>query len=134
PRDPRPNPRGAPRSRRPPASGAGARLAFPLGLVFSSNGQRVYVAGFGSGKVGIFDAAALEAGTIGAGTKTLVNAGGGPSGLALDEAHDRLYVMKRVTPDNSIGSNASNPAAPGGAAVGPPPFHPPPGARPGGAA
>ena len=36
--------------------------------------------------------------------------GGGPSGLALDEARDRLYVMNRFTHDISIVSNASNPA------------------------
>ena len=62
----------------------------------------VYVAGFGSGKVGIFDTDALEAGTINASTKTLVDVGGGPSGLALDEARDRLYVMNRFTHDISI--------------------------------
>src|SRR5262249_60864697 len=95
-------------------------------LVFSSNGQRVYVAGFGSGKVGVFDAAALEAGTIGAGTKTLVNVGGGPSGLALDEAHDRLYVMNRFSHDISIVSNASNPAPATETAVVPLRFDPEP--------
>src|SRR5262249_29904327 len=93
----------------PPPSEADASLAFPIDLVFSSNGQRVYIAGFGSGPVGIFDAAAPEAGTINASTKHLVDVGGGPSGLALDEAHDRLYVMNRFTHDISIVSNASNP-------------------------
>ena len=95
----------------PPASEREASLAFPMDMVFSSDGQRLYVAGFGSGKVGIFDAAALEAGTINAGTKTLVEVGGGPSGLALDEARDRLYVMNRLTHDISIVSNAGTPAA-----------------------
>ncbi|HEV7731693.1 MAG TPA: hypothetical protein VGR62_06000 [Candidatus Binatia bacterium] len=85
-------------------------LAFPTDMVFSSNGQRVYVAGLGSGKVGIFDAAGLEAGTINASTKTLVGVGGGPSGLALDEARNRLYVMNRFDHDISIVSNANNPA------------------------
>jgi hypothetical protein len=94
----------------PSASEREASLAFPMDMVFSSNGQRLYVAGFGSGKVGIFDAAALEAGTINASTKTLVEVGGGPSGLALDEARNRLYVMNRFTHDISIVSNADNPA------------------------
>ncbi len=110
----------------PPASEAEASLAFPTDLVFSSDGNRVYVAGLGSGKVGIFDAAALEAGTIGAGTKTLVDVGGGPSGLALDESHDRLYVMNRFTHDISIVSSASNPAAAVETAVVPLRFDPEP--------
>src|SRR5262249_10240150 len=93
----------------PPASEADASLAFPMDMVFSSDGQRVYVAGFGSGRVGIFDANALEAGTINASTKHLVDVGEGPSGLALDEARNRLYVMNRFTHDISIVSNASNP-------------------------
>src|SRR5262249_49996388 len=62
----------------PPASEAEASLAFPTDLVFSSDGQRVYVAGLGSGKVGIFDTAALEAGTIGARPQTLRNGGRAP--------------------------------------------------------
>ena len=94
----------------PPASEREASLAFPMDMVFSSNGQRLYVAGFGSGKIGIFDATSLEAGTINASTKTLVEVGGGPSGLALDEVNNRLYVMNRFTHDVSVVSNANNPA------------------------
>src|SRR5262249_52436952 len=66
-------------------------LAFPTDMVFSSDGSRVYVAGFGSQKVGIFDAAGLEGGTINGTTKHLVEVGQGPSGLALDEARNQLY-------------------------------------------
>jgi DNA-binding beta-propeller fold protein YncE len=82
-------------------------LAFPTDMVFSSDGSRLYVAGLGSGKVGIFDAAALEAGTITPLTKTLVQVGQGPSGVVLDEAHDRLYVMNRISHDISIVLSAS---------------------------
>jgi DNA-binding beta-propeller fold protein YncE len=95
----------------PSAAEREASLAFPMDMVFSSDGVRLYVVGFGSGKVGIFDAAALEAGTINASTKTLVEVGGGPSGLALDEVRNRLYVMNRFTHDISIVSNASTPAS-----------------------
>ena len=112
----------------PPSSEADASLAFPMDLVFSSNGQRVYVAGFGSGRIGIFDANALEAGTIDATTKHLVDVGGGPSGLALDEARDRLYVMNRFTHDISIVSNASNPSTAVETAVVPLRFDPEPAA------
>jgi len=112
----------------PPPAEADASLAFPMDLVFSSDGQRVYVAGFGSGRVGIFDANALEAGTINATTKHLVDVGGGPSGLALDEARDRLYVMNRFTHDISIVSNASNPSTAVETAVVPLRFDPEPAA------
>ncbi len=110
----------------PSAAEREASLAFPMDMVFSSNGARLYVVGFGSGKVGIFDAAALEAGTINASTKTLVEVGGGPSGLALDEARNRLYVMNRFTHDISIVSNASTPASAIETAVVPLRFNPEP--------
>jgi hypothetical protein len=82
-------------------------LAFPGDMVFSSNGQRVYVTGFGSEKIGIFDTDDLEAGTI---TKTLVEVGAGPSGIVLDEARNQAYVMNRIDHTISIVSNANTPA------------------------
>ena len=59
-------------------------------------------------------------------TKTLVEVGGGPSGLALDEARNRLYVMNRFTHDISIVSNASTPATAIETAVVPLRFNPEP--------
>ncbi|MCW5892400.1 MAG: beta-propeller fold lactonase family protein [bacterium] len=94
-----------------PQSERDQTLAFPTDMVFSSDGARLYVAGLGSGKVGIFDAAALEAGTITPLTKTLVQVGQGPSGVVLDEARNRLYVMNRISHDLSIVANASTPAS-----------------------
>jgi len=95
----------------PPAGEAEASLAFPTDMVFSSNGARLYVAGFGSEKVGIFDATALEAGAITNGTtKHLIEVGAGPSGLALDEARNRLYVMNRIDHTISIVDDADDPA------------------------
>lgn len=81
-------------------------LAQPMGLVFSSDGAMLFVAGFGSGKVGVFDAAALESGSI---VKDLIAVGDGPSGLAIDEVNDRLYVMNRISHDISVVSNLSTP-------------------------
>ena len=66
-------------------------------LVFSSDGALVYVAAFGSGKVAVLDAEALEDGSI---VKQLIEVGDGPSGLVIDESNDRLYVMNRL--DHSI--------------------------------
>src|SRR2546428_4412123 len=39
-------------------------LAFPMDMAFSSDGQTVFVVGFGSAKVGAFKADDLEAGAI----------------------------------------------------------------------
>ncbi len=82
-------------------------LAFPMDLAFSSDGQTVFVAGFGSAKVGAFKADDLEAGVI---TEAQIPVGQGPSGIVLDAARDRLYVMNRIDGTISIVGNASNPA------------------------
>src|SRR5262245_41403578 len=76
-------------------------LATPTGMAVSSDGTTLYVAAFGSSKVGIFDTAQLEADTFApsASDHVLVS-GGGPSGLVLDEARSQLYVFTRF--DNSI--------------------------------
>jgi DNA-binding beta-propeller fold protein YncE len=81
--------------------------AFPLGMVFSSDGQTLYVAAFGSRKVAVLDSDDLEAGTIS--SAAIENVGGGPSGLALDEGNDRLYVMNRFDQQIAIVSNVSDP-------------------------
>ena len=82
-------------------------LAFPMDMVFSSNGQTLYVVAFGSGKVGVLDAGDLETGVV---TEDQIAVGGGPSGLALDEANDQLFVMNRIDGTISIVTNASDPA------------------------
>jgi len=82
-------------------------LAFPTDLAFSSDGATLYVAAFGSSKVGILDAAALEAGATT--PRDLVLVGQGPSGLALDESRDRLYVMNRLDHTISVVTRVSDP-------------------------
>ncbi len=80
-------------------------LATPLQAVFNSVGDTVYVAAFGSGKIGVIDTAALEAGTFDPTVESsgyLTVSGGGPSGLVLDETNNRLYVITRF--DNSVAS------------------------------
>src|SRR5262249_59029961 len=39
-------------------------LATPLGMAVSANGRTLYVAAFGSSKIGVFDTAALESNTF----------------------------------------------------------------------
>jgi DNA-binding beta-propeller fold protein YncE len=75
-----------------PQSERDQSLAMPLDMVFDSAGSKVYVAAFGSSKIGVLTPNDLEAGTI---STDRISVPGGPSGLALDEVRDRLYVMSR---------------------------------------
>ena len=76
-------------------------LAQPMDMVVTRDGKMLFVAAFGSSKVGMFKTAELEADSF---VPDLSNqiavSGGGPSGLALDENNRRLYVLTRF--DNSI--------------------------------
>jgi cytochrome c peroxidase len=58
------------------------------------------VAAFGSAKVGVLDTGELENDTFVPGDEHIGLSGGGPSGVALDEPRDRLYVLTRF--DNSV--------------------------------
>ncbi len=76
-------------------------LATPMQMVVTSDGKTLYVAAFGSSKVGVFSTAQLEADTFSPNiSNQIAVSGGGPSGLALDEYAGRLYVMTRF--NNSI--------------------------------
>ncbi len=76
-------------------------LATPLGMAITADGQTLYVAAFGSSKVGVFSTAEIEADTfVPSAAAHIPVSGGGPSGLVLDEAHQRLYVLTRF--DNGI--------------------------------
>jgi DNA-binding beta-propeller fold protein YncE len=80
-------------------------LSTPLGMAVSSDGARLYVAAFGSSKIGVLNTAALENNSFDPRTASAsyINVtGGGPSGVVLDEARNRLYVMTRF--DNAVKS------------------------------
>jgi hypothetical protein len=69
----------------------------------TSDGKTLFVAAFGSSKIGVFDTAALESNTFNPRTASanyITVGGGGPSGLVLDEARGRLYVLTRF--DDSV--------------------------------
>jgi DNA-binding beta-propeller fold protein YncE/mono/diheme cytochrome c family protein len=75
-------------------------LATPLGMAIASDGT-LYVAAFGSSKVGRFVAAELENDSFAPDSADHIElSGGGPSGLALDETNARLYVFTRF--DNAV--------------------------------
>jgi DNA-binding beta-propeller fold protein YncE len=78
-------------------------LSTPLDMAVTSDGQTLFLAAFGSKKIGVFDTTALENNTFDPRTASanfIPVSGGGPSGLALDEARGRLYVLTRF--DNSV--------------------------------
>ena len=80
-------------------------LSMPLDLTVSSDGQTLYVAAFGSSKVGVFATDALEQDsfdpTSGSGSYISVT-GGGPAGVTLDEPRGRMYVSTRFDDGVSV--------------------------------
>lgn len=76
-------------------------LAQPMDMAISSDGKTLYVAAFGSGKVGVFNTKELERDTFVPDVNNQIQlSAGGPAGVALDESNKRLYVLTRF--DNSI--------------------------------
>jgi len=90
-----------------------ASEAFPLAPTFTSDGSRVFVPFFGSAKVVSYASAELEDGTVNGADLEVC---GGPSGVALDETNDRLYVMCRF--ENQI-RTVDHPTSPGSWSVSP---------------
>jgi DNA-binding beta-propeller fold protein YncE len=80
-------------------------LSTPVDMAISSNGSTLYVAALGSSKVGVYSTQQLENNTFVPSTSNqiLLDKNGqpvGPTGLALDEARGRLYVLTRF--DNAV--------------------------------
>lgn len=76
-------------------------LAIPMGMAVSADGSTLYVAAFGSSKIGVFDTAALENDSfVPDDANHIAVSGGGASGLVLDETRERLYVLTRF--DNAV--------------------------------
>ncbi|MBO0882795.1 MAG: hypothetical protein J2P17_21165, partial [Mycobacterium sp.] len=73
-------------------------LATPLGMAVSSDGSTLYVAAFGSSKIGVFNTAALESNSfdpVATSLNYISVSGGGPSGVILDQARNQLYTLTR---------------------------------------
>jgi YVTN family beta-propeller protein len=82
---------------------AASSLSTPTEMVVSGNGQTLFLAAFGSSKIGVFDTTALRNNTFdprAISPNYIPVTGGGPSGLVLDEANNRLFVATRF--DNAV--------------------------------
>ena len=82
-------------------------LATPLQPTISTDGSTIYIPAFGSSKIGVFTRTELEDALfetnydpVSESGDYLSTTGGGPTGIALDETNDRLYVMTRF--NNSV--------------------------------
>jgi YVTN family beta-propeller protein len=78
-------------------------LATPLDMAVTHDGKTLYLAAFGSSKIGVFDTAALRNDSFDPrqiSANYIPVSGGGPSGIALDEARGKMYVTTRF--DNAI--------------------------------
>jgi DNA-binding beta-propeller fold protein YncE len=78
-------------------------LSTPTDMQVSSDDRTLFVAAFGSSKIGVFDTASLENNSFNPRTASanyITVGGGGPSGLVLDEPRGRLYVLTRF--DDSV--------------------------------
>jgi len=71
-------------------------IATPLNMAVSSDGTTLYVAGFGSNTVAIYDTAQLENDTFVPSAANMIPIEG-PTGLVLDEARGFLWVSSRRT-------------------------------------
>jgi DNA-binding beta-propeller fold protein YncE len=76
-------------------------LSTLLDMAISQDGQTLYVTGFGSGKIGIYDTTELEDDTFVPDAQDQIELSqGGPSGIVLDEVNNRAFVLTRF--DNGI--------------------------------
>ena len=72
-------------------------LGDPRDMVWQADGQLAYVSGQGSNNVIVIDASGARSGAV-----QIIEVGEGPTGLALDEGRDRLYVMNRFAGSISV--------------------------------
>ncbi|MCL7421583.1 MAG: beta-propeller fold lactonase family protein [Methylobacter sp.] len=76
-------------------------VAFPQDMAITGDGSTLYAAMFGTSEIGVYQTQELKNDTFVPDTANQIPvSGGGPSGLALDEAKGRLYVLTRF--DNAI--------------------------------
>jgi len=75
----------------------------PFGCALSPDGHTLYVAAFGSSKIGVLDTTALESNSFdptAASASYITLSGGGPTGVVLDQVRNQLYALTRF--DNAV--------------------------------
>jgi len=78
-------------------------LAQPMDMAIDSTGTTLYVAAFGSQKIGVFNTDDLETNHFQPNAANQVQlSAGGPAGVVLDEANNRLYVLTRFDDGISV--------------------------------
>lgn len=85
-----------------PQSERDKSLGDPRGIVWNAAGTRAYVTGMGSNNLVVVDAAGNRAGLA-----PTIAVGEGPTGIAIDEARGRLYVIDKFEGAISVVSLAS---------------------------
>ncbi|MCB9853731.1 MAG: beta-propeller fold lactonase family protein [Phycisphaerales bacterium] len=85
-----------------PQSERDKSLGDPRAIVWNSTGTRGYVAGMGSNNIAIIDDAGTRVGRIDDANDITIDVGDGPTGLALDESRDRLYVLNKFSATISV--------------------------------
>ncbi|MFK8030501.1 MAG: thrombospondin type 3 repeat-containing protein [Gammaproteobacteria bacterium] len=77
-------------------------LATPTDMAISADGSTLYLAAFGSNRIGVFATADVLDGSFNPETASsdYIDIPGGPSGVVLDESRNRLYVSTRY--DNAL--------------------------------
>ena len=79
-----------------PTSVRSASLSMPVQMVMNGSGSKLYVAAFGSNKIGVYDTAAIDANSsIRRGTRRHINTAGRPAGIALQREQSASVVLNR---------------------------------------
>lgn len=84
----------------PPAGTAERSIAQPMGMAFSEDGERLYIAGFGSARVLVASVDALVDGTWSPEASDFIEVGGGPLDVLLDSERGQFYTLTRF--DNTL--------------------------------
>jgi DNA-binding beta-propeller fold protein YncE len=79
-----------------PAAEKAKSLSQPTALVFSTNGDTLYTAAFGSSKVAALPTSALVSGSYTPDSSRHIDVPAGPAGLAINASGNRLFVYSRI--------------------------------------
>jgi len=84
-------------------------ISQPVDMAITPDGKTLYVAGFGTQNVVVYDTAKLDAGISNQLTNPQIKlTAGGPSGIVYDDSNKKLYVLTRFDNGISVIDTASN--------------------------